>query len=149
MVPADTKISVELTENLHSAFDTEGETIYLRVAEEFTVDGKTVIPKGALVEAVVDDAERIGHGGRSGRIYFHPVRIAAADGQWLPLDPTNFSEVGERAKPGQIIANSFLLGALGAGLTPGGPAFIPRGTIYHVITRRDREVELGVLRPPA
>jgi hypothetical protein len=30
----------------------------------------------------------------------------------------------------------------------GTPGFVPRGTIYQVTTRRDKEVELVALRPP-
>jgi hypothetical protein len=136
---AGTIVSVELTENVQSAFNTQGEIIYLRVAEELSVDGKTVIPKGALVEAVVDSTAGTGMVGKSGRIYFHPVRILAADGEWLELDPTNFGDEGEGAGAGMIVA----LGLFAKG-TPG---FVSRGTIYHVTTRRDKEVELVVLRP--
>jgi hypothetical protein len=139
-VKADTRVAVELTENVHSAFNTQGEIIYLRIAEELSVDGKTVVSKGALVEALVDNTVESGMAAKSGRIYFHPVRILAADGQWLELDPMNFGDEGEGAGAGMI----FAIGPFAKG-TPG---FVPRGTIYHVTTRRDKEVEIVALRPP-
>ncbi len=140
LLPAGTRVAVELTENVQSAFNTRGEIIYLRVAEELAIDGKTVIPKGAIVEAVVGDVQGTGMVGKSGRISFYPVRILAADGKWLELDPTNFGDEGEGAGAGMIVAIGIF--------AKGTPGFVSRGTIYHVITRRDKEIELVEMRPP-
>jgi hypothetical protein len=139
-LPAGTVVTVELTENVQSAFNTQGELIYLRVAEDVSIDGETVIPEGAVVEAVVDNIEGTGNLGKSGSVNFHPVRIAAADGEWLPLDPTNFGDQGDGAGAGMIVAIGMW--------AKGTPGFVQRGTTYRVTTRRDKEVELVALRPP-
>jgi hypothetical protein len=139
-VPAGTVVTVELMENVQSAFNTTGEVIYLRVTEETSVDGKVIIPEGAAVEAVVDMTAGTGMVGKSGSVNFHPVRIAAADGEWLPLDPTNFGGVGEGASAGTM----FMIGLF----AKGKPGFVQRGAIYRVTTRRDKEVEVVALRPP-
>jgi hypothetical protein len=139
-MPAGTVVTVELMENVQSAFNTEGEFVYLRVTERVLVDGKTVVPEGAVVEAIVDNTENRGMGGKSGSINFHPVRIAAADGEWLPLDPTNFGEQGEGATGGAIFAIGMF--------ARGKPGFVQRGATYRVTTRRDKEVDLVALRPP-
>jgi hypothetical protein len=138
-ITAGTTVSVELAQNVHSSFNTQGEIVYLRVVDELSVDGQTVIPQGALVEAEVGSAEGTGMIGKSGSIAFRPLRIAAADGQWLPLDPTNFGDAGEGAGVGMILA----IGVFARGK----PGFVARGTNYRVTIRRDTEVETDLLRP--
>ena len=138
-ITAGSTVSVELAQNVHSSFNTRGEIVYLRVTDEFSVDGKTVIPEGALVEAEVGNIAGTGMVGKAGSVDFHPVRIAAADGQWLALDPTNFGDVGEGAGFGAIFAIGLL--------ARGKPGFVPLGTNFRVTIRRDTEVELDLLRP--
>jgi hypothetical protein len=87
----------------------------------------------------VGNIEGTGMVGKSGSIYFHPVRVAAADGQWIALDPTNFGDQGEGAGTGMIVAIGMF--------AKGKPGFVPRGTNYRVTIRRDTEVTLDVLRP--
>ena len=139
-VTAGTTVSVELVQNVHSSFNTQGEIIYLRVVDELSVDGNTVIPQGALVETEVGDAEGTGMIGKSGSITFRPLRIAAAGGQWVPLDPTNFGDAGEGAGVGMILVIGMF--------AKGKPGFVARGTNYRVTIRRDTEVETDILRPP-
>ena len=139
-ITAGTTVSVELAQNVHSSFNTQGEIVYLRVVDQLLVDGQTVIPQGAVVEAEVGSAEGTGMVGKSGSISFHPLRIAAAGGQWLPLDPTNFGDSGEGAGVGMILAVGMF--------AKGKPGFVARGTNYRVTIRRDTEVETDILRPP-
>jgi hypothetical protein len=136
-VQAGTSISVELMENVHSSFNTQGEVIHLQVTDPVVVDGVTVVPEGARVEAEVGNVEGTGMVGKAGGISFHPVRIAAADGQWLSLDPTNFGDEGEGAGAGMIFAIGLF--------AKGKPGFVPRGTNYRVTIRRDTEVSADVL----
>lgn len=134
---AGTIVSVEVMENIHSSFNTQGEIVYMQVVDEVRVDGMTVLPKGARVEAEVGGVEGTGMMGKAGGITFHPIRILAVDGQWLPLDPTNFGDAGEGAGVGAII----FIGIF----AKGRPGFIPRGTNYRVTIRRDTEVEIDII----
>jgi len=134
---AGTIVSVEIMENIHSSFNTQGEIVYMQVVDEVRVDGMTVLPKGARVEAEVGGVEGTGMMGKAGGINFHPIRILAADGQWLPLDPTNFGDAGEGAGIGAIV----FIGVF----AKGRPGFVPRGTNYRVTIRRDTEVETDII----
>lgn len=134
---AGTIVSVEVMENIHSSFNTQGEIVYMEVVDEVRVDGMTVLPKGARVEAEVGSVEGTGMMGKAGGITFHPIRILAADGQWLPLDPTNFGDAGDGAGVGAII----FIGVF----AKGRPGFVSRGTNYRVTIRRDTEVETDII----
>lgn len=131
-VPAGTSVPVELMENVHSSFNTQGEVIHLQVADPVIIGGVTVIPEGARVEAEISSVEGAGMVGKAGGVNFQPVRIAAADGQWIPLDPANFGDEGEGAGAGMIFAIGLF--------AKGKPGFVPRGTNYRVTIRRDTEV---------
>jgi len=124
-------------ENIHSSFNTRGEIVYMQVVDEVRVDGMTVIPKGARIEAEVGSVEGTGMMGRAGGVDFHPIRILAADGQWLALDPTNFGDAGDGAGLGAIL----FIGVF----AKGRPGFVPRGTNYRVTIRRDTEVETDII----
>ena len=134
---AGTIVSVEIMENIHSSFNTQGEIVYMQVVDEVRVDGMTVLPKGARVEAEVGGVEGTGMMGKAGGINFHPIRILAAGGQWLPLDPTNFGDAGEGAGIGAIV----FIGVF----AKGRPGFVSRGTNYRVTIRRDTEVETDII----
>lgn len=134
---AGTIVSVEIMENIHSSFNTQGEIVYMEVVDEVRVDGMTILPKGARVEAEVGSVEGTGMMGKAGGITFHPIRILAADGQWLPLDPTNFGDAGDGAGVGAII----FIGVF----AKGRPGFVSRGTNYRVTIRRDTEVETDII----
>lgn len=138
-VTAGMTIPVELMENVHSSFNTQGQTVYLRVAEPLVVSGKTAIAKGSLVEAEVGGTQGTGMVGKSGSVSFHPARVAAADGQWLALDPTSFGDQGDGPGTGMILAIGLF--------AKGKPGFVPRGTTYRVTLRRDTEVDVDASRP--
>lgn len=134
---AGTIVSVEIMENIHSSFNTQGEIVYMQVVDEVRIDGMTVLPKGARVEAEVGSVEGTGMMGKAGGINFHPIRILATDGQWLALDPTNFGDAGEGAGVGSIV----FIGVF----AKGRPGFVSRGTNYRVTIRRDTEVETDII----
>ena len=135
IVEAGTVVPVEIMENIHSSFNTQGEIVFMQVSEEVSIDGMTVLPKGARVEAEVGGVQGTGMMGKSGGVNFFPKRILAADGQWLALDPTNFGDSGDGASVGAIL----LVGVF----AKGRPGFVQRGTGYRVTIRRDTEVEPG------
>jgi hypothetical protein len=134
---AGTVVPVQIMENIHSSFNTQGEVVYMQVAEEVRIDGMIVIPKGARVEAEVGNVQGTGMLGKSGGVNFFPTRILAADGQWLALDPTNFGDQGDGAGVGAVI----FIGIF----AKGRPGFVPLGTRYRVTIRRDTEVETDIL----
>ena len=140
VVPAGTSVSVELVENVNSALNRVGDIVYMRVAEDVKVGDQIAVPKGALVEAEVGDAETRGMVGKTGSVFFHPVRVLAADGTWLPLDPTNFGDQGDSASGGMIFAIGMF--------AKGKAGYVMRGESYRVTIRRDTEVDPGALRPP-
>lgn len=138
-VEAGTSIYATLTENIHSSFNYQGETIEMRAAEPLVVDGRVVVAEGALIEAQIGGVQGSGMVGKSGTVSFHPVRITAVDGQWLPLDPTDFGDQGEGPGAGAIFAIGLF--------AKGRPGFVPRGTQYRITFRRDTEVATDISAP--
>lgn len=141
-VTAGTSVAVELMQNVHSSFDTQGEPVYMQALEDVSVDGVIAIPNGARVEGRIGDTKGTGMMGKAGGVSFQPVRIAARGDQWLPLDPTNFGDEGEGAGAGMIVAIGIF--------AKGKPGFVARGTRYTVTVRRDSNISATAdLQKPA
>jgi hypothetical protein len=136
-----TVVPVELTENINSKYNTTGALVYLRVTEDIKVGNKVAIPKGALVKAKIGDIAKRGMMGKAGGLTFHPVAVAALDGQWVSVDREDFGAHGGGASVGGIV---------GMGLFAKGAAgYVLRGTEYEVTVRRDAVIDTGKRKPLA
>ncbi len=98
-----TVVPVVLTENINSKYNTTGALVYLRVTEDIKVGNKVAIPKGALVKAKIGDIAKRGMMGKAGGLTFHPVAVAALDGQWVSVDREDFGAHGGGASVGGIV----------------------------------------------
>ena len=136
-----TTVPVVLTENINSKYNTTGALVYLRVTEDIKVGDKVAIPKGALVKAKIGDIAKRGMMGKAGGLTFHPVAVAALDGQWVSVDREDFGAHGGGASVGGIV---------GMGLFAKGAAgYVLRGTEYEVTVRRDAVIDTGKRKPLA
>ena len=137
----DTLVPVELIENINTKYSNARELVYLSVTADVKVDDKVAIPKGALVKAKIGDIEKRGTFGKAGDLSFHPVAVAALDGQWVSLAEEDFAAEG---------AGPSLKGILGIGiLAKGAAAFVLRGTEYEVQVERDTVIDTAKNRPLA
>jgi len=136
-----TTVPIELTENINTKYNTTGALVYLRVTEDIKVGNKVAIPKGALVKAKIGGIAKRGMMGKAGGLTFHPVAVAALDGQWISLDREDFGAGGGGASIGGIV---------GMGLFAKGAAgYVLRGTEYEVTVRRDAVIDTGKRKPLA
>ncbi len=116
--------------------------VYLSVTADVRVGDKVAIPKGAQVKAKIGDIiKKRGTFGRAGDLSFHPVSVAALDGQWISLAQEEFRTEG---------AGPSTTGILGIGImAKGAAAFVLRGTQYEVIVERDAVIDTAKSRPLA
>ena len=136
-----TTMPVVLIENINSKYNSRAQLVYLSVTDDIKVSGKVAIPKGALVKAKIGDIEKRGMMGKAGGLTFHPVAVAALDGQWISLDRDDFGAHGAGASVG---------GVVGIGIFAKGAAgYVLRGTEYEVTVRRDSVIDTGKSKPLA
>ena len=137
-----TLVPVELIENINTKYSNARELVYLSVTADVRVGDNVAIPTGALVKAKIGDIiKKRGTFGRAGDLSFHPVAVAALDGQWISLAQEEFRTEG---------AGPSTKGILGIGiLAKGAAAFVLRGTQYEVIVERDAVIDTAKSKSPA
>lgn len=67
-IPADTVVEIELTEALSSRTSQQEQVFGLRLAAPIVIDGREVVPAGAIGGGEVIDAHPSAFGGRQGRL---------------------------------------------------------------------------------
>lgn len=140
-LPAGTMLTVELTENLHSAFNSFGEIVLMKAAEDIRVDGQTVISKGASVTVEISNIIKSPGAPLFGKneLKLSAVSVEAVDGQWVELDRDHFS--GRASGP---TAASFY----GAVFVKDYGIYVLRGARYAVIISRDTGINTAATQAP-
>lgn len=131
---ANTKLSVELMENLTSGLDRAGQTVWLRVAEDVTADGKVVIPHGTPVRATMARAQRSSGHGTPGNFNATLVSIDLDAEHRIPI-------VGDVSSSGKQRTAGVVSGGLIGMMTRGTEAFQPAGTRYSAWIRDDTSLQ--------
>ena len=120
-IPAGTSLTVSLVSAIASDTSSTEEEVRAKVAEPITVDGLTVVPKGATVTGVVTDLRRSGRvqGRASLALRFDRLRIADTSYtvEAAPISRTAAATKGEDAKKIGIGAGA---GALISAVAGGG-----------------------------
>jgi len=120
-LPAGTHLSVRLDQDIGSRISQAGDSFTATVADSVTVNGQTVIPKGAQAEGTVMDAKPLGHF-KGGALL--ELRLERVHTRW-GIYPVATSSI-ERAEKGKGKRTAVLagggagLGALIGGLAGGG-----------------------------
>lgn len=127
-LPANTRIAVELMENVSSSIATMGETIWFRVAEDVAVDGRLLIPRGSRVKATVRQARSGSSFGAQGTLDIAMVSIDLDERIRVPL-------VGQLAAAGDERAAGVMTGLLVGAFIKGTEASHAGGTRFAAWTR--------------
>ncbi len=136
-----TLVPVELIENINTTYTNTRELVYLSVTADVKVSDKVAIPRGALVKAKIGAIKKHKTLGRAGDLSFHPVAVAALDGQWVSLVQEDFGAEGAGPSFGAL----YWIGVFAKGRA----AFVLRGTQYEVIVERDAVIDTGKRKPLA
>lgn len=120
-LPAGTEIRVRLDQDLSSKDSQAGETFPATVADDVTVNGKVVIPKGARADGTVVDAKPLGKFKGGAMLAVKIDRVKTRWGSY-PVETGTISraEKGKGKRSATFIGGGAGLGALIGGLAGGG-----------------------------
>jgi hypothetical protein len=120
-VPAGTVINVRLDHSVGSKINNSGDPFTATVAEPVEVDGKVVIPSGAVARGVVQEAVPLGRfkGGARLRLTLDSVEVK---GQEYALETTSVqrAQKGKGKRTAAMIGGGAGAGAIIGGLAGGG-----------------------------
>lgn len=122
-LPANTRVAIELMENLSSSLSRMGETVWFRVAEDVSVEGQIVVPRGTPVKATIRQVKAGSSFGAQGTI---DVALVSADLDGGPRVPL----IGQVAAAGDDRAAGVMTGILVGAFIKGTEAFHMSGTRY-------------------
>jgi hypothetical protein len=129
-LPANTKIAIELMENVSSSLAKLGETVWFRVTEDVLSGESVLIPRGARVKATVRQARSGRSFGDQGTLDIALVSIDLDDERRIPL-------IGQLAAAGDQRAAGMMTGILVGAFIKGTEAFHTAGTKFSAWTRDD------------
>jgi hypothetical protein len=163
IVPAGTKIPIELRQPLSTKTAQIGDPVYAQTAFPIVVDGTMVIPPGTWVQGIVDMVKRAGRIKGTAELQFHLTKLIYPTGYTLDIaaaidrvpgdngstvkEPGTVKENSEKAKDlervGENGARAGQIGALaGAAASPtirgfgvGGLAGVAAGTLIAILAR--------------
>jgi hypothetical protein len=173
VVPAGTRIPIQLQQPVSTKDAQPGDAIYARTTFPILVDGNLMIPPGTYVQGVVDSVRRAGRIKGTAELRFHLTTLIYQNGYSLDLAalveqaPGNpgthmkepgtvqhdsekakdLENVGKAASEGAMIGSA--AGALSGGLRGvgvGGVSGIAAGTLIAILTRgTDVRFETGTV----
>src|SRR2546423_4749675 len=139
VIPAGTRLDIEAAYTVNSKEIKSGDLLSFRVLVPVRIEGRDVIPMGALVSGRVVKAKRGGHWGRAGKLAWLMDDVVAVDLTRVPLtaDPdiplgqnkvTGTSHGGEITTPKAVLSTliifvpplGFIIG-IKRGATAGSP----------------------------
>jgi hypothetical protein len=113
-VPAGTNFFVTTESELSSQSNQVGDPVAARTAENINVDGRVVIPAGAMVEGHVTAIKSAGNPGELSYIDLAFDRVRLANGEWKPISGVLAGRAGEEVKGKGNVPRNVAIGA-GAG----------------------------------
>jgi hypothetical protein len=148
-VPEGTELTIEVLQDLSSGTSVPGQTFRARLAGDVLVDGRRVIPAGALVDGTVVDAVAAKKIGGKPRLTLGFERIALATGRGVAID-ASVVEMG-KSTTGKDAAT--IGGATAAGAVVGHQVDDDKGKVIGAIvggaigaavaSRRGEELEIA------
>lgn len=143
VLPKDSVIKIEFTQELTSKMSREGDPVYFKAADNLYVNDVLVLPKGATGVGTVKKVVQPGIFGKDARIDIEFTKIYGVDGTDIPVF------VGDLAKQkaesiagaaGATIGGMIILGPIGAvggAFVKGRSVTIPVGSTTFVQTTED------------
>jgi hypothetical protein len=121
LAPAGTSLIVRMIDPVDSERDSLGQTYRASIDEPVSVDGQTVIPRGAdVVVKLVDDKQSGKLEGRT--VLTLDLMQVQANGRMVDVNTTDVTEQsGSRgARTGKVVGGATVLGAIIGGIAGGG-----------------------------
>lgn len=143
VLPKDSVIKIEFTQELTSKMSRQGDPVYFKAADNLYVNDVLVLPKGATGVGVIKKVVQPGIFGKDARIDIEFTKIYGVDGTDIPVF------VGDLAKQkaesiagaaGATIGGMIILGPIGAvggAFVKGRSVTIPVGSTTFVQTTED------------
>jgi hypothetical protein len=125
-IPAGTVIEVELTETLSSQTSRQQQLFGLRTVEPITVDGKAIVPAGALGGGEVIDAAPSAFGGRQGRLILSG-RYVEIDGKRARIRGMQITAAGKDRAGAAVAVSLIPYAGVASIFVQGGKVEIPTG----------------------
>jgi hypothetical protein len=151
LVPAGAEVIILTKTAISSNIVFTGDRLTFEVAQDVIVNGRVVIAKGALAEAVVTLAARPRGFGRSGKLSIRVETLTAVDGQKIKLRAAlNERGDGQTGKAAILtILGGGLAGAMLGKELKGSNARIKAGTEIKVATAEEKAVSVVPIPSPA
>lgn len=124
----NTRITIELMENISSSLSVMGETVWFRVADEVDADTRVLIPNGSRVKATVRQARAGASFGEQGTLDIALVSVDLDDQMRIPL-------LGGLAVAGEQRTAGMMTGLVAGAFIKGTEAFHAAGTRFSAWTR--------------
>jgi hypothetical protein len=137
VIPDGTEITVVTTEEISSKVAVEGDPLTFKVDEDVLINGKVVIPKGAIVKGEVANSKKSGRMGKGGALSVRVNSTQTVDDQKIKLRASKGREGDD--KTGTTVALVVLFGPLGF-LKKGKDAKIKEGTRIKAYTDEEKKV---------
>lgn len=148
-----TEIKLRLAETISSADAHVGQTVPFEVIEDISVQGVTVIPKGAAALATVTTAEAKKRMGRGGKLDVNIDSTRLTTGEKIQLRAVKNTKGG-----GHVGVMTGAMVATGIVFFPAAPLFlfmhgkditIPKGTEISAFVQGDTKLDMAKLNPSA
>lgn len=121
VIPAGTSITVRLSDAVGSKISQPGQSFTGTLSHSIAVEGNRVVPAGASVAGIVEDAKPLGHfkGGALLQLKLTSVRIHDADKE-VQTSALTMTKKGKGKRSAILAGGGAGLGALIGGLAGGG-----------------------------
>lgn len=141
-LPKGSEVKVRLSDVLYSKETKPGQPIAFQVAEDVTIDGKTMIRRGALATGKITGfKERKGYG-RGTELEFSLDTVVASDGQKIAIESETVTKGNSKSQVAQIAVFG-PVGLLAGAFVKGSHAMIRAGTEYSAQTVTDQVIVYG------
>ena len=140
-IPAGTIVQVELTEALSSQTSQQEQIFGLLLAEPIIVDGREVVPAGAIGGGEVIDAHRSAFGGRPGRLIISG-RFIEIGGQRARIRGMQITAAGADRVNAALGVSMIPYAGVAAIFIQGGAVEIPAGARGTALLAADIEIAL-------
>ncbi len=153
VLPKDSVLKIEFTQELTSKMNREGDPVYFKAADNLYVNDVLVIPKGATGVGTVKKVVQPGIFGKDARIDIDFTNIYGVDGTAIPVfvgdlakqEAESIAGAAGAAIGGMIILGP--IGAIGGAFVKGRSVTIPAGSTTYVQTTSDTAIQGVVYQP--
>jgi len=145
-IPAGTVVHVELTEALSSRTSRQEQLFGLRLAEPIVVDGREIVPTGAVGGGEVIDAHASAFGGRQGRLIISG-RFIEINGQRARIRGMQITAAGQDRGNTALAVSMIPYAGIAGIFVQGGEVEIPVGARGTARLANDVDLPIAAAAP--